>query len=343
MTAEPDDMVLPKGVRRLSAELGSDPMLVQGAGGNVSWKAGDTLWIKASGTWLADAERAEIFVPVDLAKLSRELKAGDFDAKPTVLGESQLRPSIETLLHVLMPQRIVVHLHAIDVLAYLVRTDARDLLMSKALPSVVPAFLPYRKPGAELAQEAAQAIAACPEANVLYLGNHGLVVGGGDVHQVRLLLNTVRGAWRSQVGGPGPSRDAIRPLTPDLALKWCPLAGLHDLALDEQLLGRLQSSWALYPDHVVFLGPMARVFDNETALREWTRNHPDQAPDVVFVRGMGVYGAHSMAAGKLAQLQCFRDVLVRVPRSASLRTLNDQDVRALLNWDAEHYRMQLAK
>jgi rhamnose utilization protein RhaD (predicted bifunctional aldolase and dehydrogenase) len=37
------------------AEIGRDPLLVQGAGGNVSWKANDTLWIKASGTWLADA------------------------------------------------------------------------------------------------------------------------------------------------------------------------------------------------------------------------------------------------------------------------------------------------
>jgi rhamnose utilization protein RhaD (predicted bifunctional aldolase and dehydrogenase) len=35
--------------------IGRDPLLVQGAGGNVSWKEGNTLWIKASGTWLADA------------------------------------------------------------------------------------------------------------------------------------------------------------------------------------------------------------------------------------------------------------------------------------------------
>ena len=37
------------------ARIGADPLLVQGAGGNASWKEAGTLWIKASGTWLADA------------------------------------------------------------------------------------------------------------------------------------------------------------------------------------------------------------------------------------------------------------------------------------------------
>lgn len=37
----------------LSARVGADPDLVQGAGGNTSIKEGGTLWIKASGLWLA--------------------------------------------------------------------------------------------------------------------------------------------------------------------------------------------------------------------------------------------------------------------------------------------------
>ena len=96
--------------------IGADPMLVQGAGGNVSWKDGETLWVKASGTWLADAARKEIFVPVDLTHLQRVIAAGDFNVSPMVFGGSNLRPSIETLLHVLMPHKVVVHFHAVEVL-----------------------------------------------------------------------------------------------------------------------------------------------------------------------------------------------------------------------------------
>ena len=56
-------------VRNYCARIGQEPLLVQGAGGNVSWKDGGTLWIKASGAWLADAEKDDIFVPADLDTL----------------------------------------------------------------------------------------------------------------------------------------------------------------------------------------------------------------------------------------------------------------------------------
>jgi rhamnose utilization protein RhaD (predicted bifunctional aldolase and dehydrogenase) len=64
------------------AHIGADPMLVQGAGGNVSWKDGETLWVKASGAWLADAARKEIFVPVDLTHLQQAIASGDFYVSP---------------------------------------------------------------------------------------------------------------------------------------------------------------------------------------------------------------------------------------------------------------------
>lgn len=40
-------------LRRMSARVGSNILLVQGAGGNSSVKDGDVLWVKASGTWLS--------------------------------------------------------------------------------------------------------------------------------------------------------------------------------------------------------------------------------------------------------------------------------------------------
>jgi len=50
------------------AAIGADPLLVQGAGGNVSWKESDTLWVKASGTWLKEAVQKDIFVPVEIGR-----------------------------------------------------------------------------------------------------------------------------------------------------------------------------------------------------------------------------------------------------------------------------------
>ena len=47
-------------LRALSAKVGANPLLVQAAGGNTSLKENGVLWIKASGTWLMNAERDEL-------------------------------------------------------------------------------------------------------------------------------------------------------------------------------------------------------------------------------------------------------------------------------------------
>ncbi len=60
----------------LSARIGRDPLLVQASGGNTSIKLNGTLWIKASGKWLANADKEEILVPVRLAECLRCLERG---------------------------------------------------------------------------------------------------------------------------------------------------------------------------------------------------------------------------------------------------------------------------
>ena len=79
----------------LSARLGADPMLVQGGGSNVSQKDGDTLWVKASGKWLAQAQREPVFVPVALSAVRDAIARGATDpVQPHVLDGATLRPSI---------------------------------------------------------------------------------------------------------------------------------------------------------------------------------------------------------------------------------------------------------
>ena len=51
-------------------------------------------------------------------------------------NDTTLRPSIETLIHALMPQRIVIHLHAIDVLSHLVRDDC-DVILKKCFQRIL--------------------------------------------------------------------------------------------------------------------------------------------------------------------------------------------------------------
>ncbi|RUX72985.1 class II aldolase/adducin family protein, partial [Mesorhizobium sp. M7A.F.Ca.CA.004.08.2.1] len=114
-------------LRALSASIGRSPHLTQAAGGNTSLKAGDTLWIKASGTWLKDALVDDIMVPVAMAPLLRAVEQRDRAADQpqgftiAALNPRGLRPSIETTVHALMPQRVVLHVHCVDTISLAVQ------------------------------------------------------------------------------------------------------------------------------------------------------------------------------------------------------------------------------
>ena len=68
-------------LRKLSAALGADPLRTQGAGGNTSIKRDGVMWIKASGTWLADALAQDIMTPVRLDPLRKATAADPKNAQ----------------------------------------------------------------------------------------------------------------------------------------------------------------------------------------------------------------------------------------------------------------------
>ena len=146
-------------LRELSAALGADPLRTQGAGGNISIKRDGILWIKASGTWLADALAHDIMTPVRLDPLREAIAQRDPRAAAAVdfvdsdLNASGLRPSIETSVHAVIPSPVVVHIHCVNTIALAVRRDGEALVRERlgGQADVVCAFVPYRKPGLPLA------------------------------------------------------------------------------------------------------------------------------------------------------------------------------------------------
>ena len=54
-----------KKLSNLSEDIGKNLNLIQGAGGNSSVKIDKVLWVKASGYWLSDANKKNIFVIIN--------------------------------------------------------------------------------------------------------------------------------------------------------------------------------------------------------------------------------------------------------------------------------------
>jgi rhamnose utilization protein RhaD (predicted bifunctional aldolase and dehydrogenase) len=324
--------------------IAADPLLVQGAGGNVSWKDGEVLWVKASGTWLAVAGEQDIFVPVDLAGLRASLADGDFNVTPQSIGGSELRPSIETLLHVMMPHQVVVHLHPVDIVAWMVRDNSGSDSESQFQFASLGTLVPYRKPGAELAIAVAHNLLLHPNSNCLFLQNHGVIFGGSTIDEVhkqmqdvllQMHLKVLRQSCTREIDGTSPHTcGSLFTLLDDLEMQ--------AFALDETLFSCLSYAWALCPDHVVFLGGKAVCFESINELVEQSiKSHA--LPNIAFVRGVGVYVTEDFKEAQRAQLRFYYDVLVRIPRNCKLVTLAESDVNELLFWEAEKYRLRLGK
>jgi rhamnose utilization protein RhaD (predicted bifunctional aldolase and dehydrogenase) len=328
-------------VKEFCALIGKDSLLVQGAGGNVSWKDGNVLWVKASGTWLAEANTKDIFVAVDLAHLREAIANKAFSETPKVVGDSNLRPSIETFLHALMPQRVVVHLHAIEVLAHLVHDNFQIDFQSSLDESIPWAVVDYYKPGAALAAEINAVLLQKPGVQVIFLKNHGVVIGGADVDEVSQMLNRLALALSTRPGTISYSSNSIS-TTKSLAHEYAPVADvdIQQLALNPELFKRLNSDWALYPDHVVFLGPKAYAYSTWDALSDKERSQ--NLPELVFIEGEGVYARPSFNKAKQVQLRCYFDVMARQKHDAPMKVLTAAQIAELLNWDAEQYRMNIS-
>lgn len=220
----------------LSARIGADPLLIQAAGGNTSIKTDDGMWIKASGTQLSDTNSSNIFVPVDYIRMRRALATDQKKAdQPQLFGlSSSLRPSIETSLHAVFDQQFVIHVHCVNTIAIAIRDDAETILADK-LKGFTWAFVPYRKPGAQLAQEVSNVLK--PETNVIVMGNHGLIVAGDCIEETEHLLVDVVSALATN---PRSLETLdVNQLNEKNVEGYCPgdaLNPLHTIAINEALL-----------------------------------------------------------------------------------------------------------
>ena len=310
------DLLTPE-FRKLSARLGSDRLQVQGPGRNTSIKGSDVMWIKASGTELANALTQDIFVAVDRRAATKEARkeAGDGSCQATVIDPSvKLRPSIETTFHAALDHAVVAHTHSIATIAHVISPEGREAAKKKlaGLPFVL---VPYAKPGLPLTQEILARVT--PATQVILLQNHGLICVGATVAEVSYLLEEVE------------QRLALKPavqnykLPPEIAeegFEWAAEGWIaQEIKASKRAIGG-----SYYPDHTVFLGPALPT--------KKTENWP-----AFLQAGTGIMLRNEASTSQRAMLRCLSDVLSRVPENWQIDPIGPAAEAELLNWDAEKY------
>lgn len=331
----------------ISARVGADPLLVQGAGGNTSIKEVGTLWIKASGLWLAHARQRDVMVPVALDPLLDALERNDpatEKAQDFVISEmnpSGLRPSIETTVHALMPQKVVIHVHCVETIATAVQTNGAAIAAER-LAGIPHVFVPYARPGLPLARAIAERMQE--KTSVLILGNHGLAVAAETVADAAILLTDVsRRLTVQRRTAPAADLAVLSRLAVDSGYCLPDDIRLHAVATDLESC-RIAAGGSLYPDHVIFLGKGAVIAaPGETAasIEKGRTERGESLPPLLLFPGKGVLVEKGISAGALAMARCLADVTARIPASGRLRYLSAAENAELLGWDAEKYRQKL--
>ena len=178
--------------------LGANPNLVLHGGGNTSVKGistnifgeeVETLFVKGSGSDLATIE-AKDFVAVRIEamlKLSRLEKLSDIDMarelKLASLDPNAPAPSVEAILHALIPHRFVDHTHA-DAIVTLTNTPDGEARIRELFGDEV-IVLPYVMPGFDLAKLCAEVFPrqATSRTIGMVLMNHGIFSFGDSAQQ----------------------------------------------------------------------------------------------------------------------------------------------------------------
>lgn len=176
--------------------VGADPRLVLWGGGNSSVKTVErdhagrelrSVWVKASGFDMKS------LTPQGLTALRLDelllLRGRETMTDEEMLGyvhRCQLdpkaaRPSIETLLHAFVPAAHVLHTHA-DAVAGFTCTPGSERRTKEAFGGDV-LWVPYVRPGFQLAKWVIEAVEKNPGARAMILDKHGALTWGADAKE----------------------------------------------------------------------------------------------------------------------------------------------------------------
>jgi rhamnulose-1-phosphate aldolase/alcohol dehydrogenase len=171
--------------------LGAERAVANYGGGNTSAKGTVTdhagrevraMWVKGSGSDLATMTEAS-FTGLRLDDLEPLIERAEMPDEEMVayVGRSMLDPamprgSIETLLHAFIPSPHVHHTHPDGINVLACAADGERLIAELFGDRAI--WIPYIRPGFTLAKQIGEALRARPEAELVVLAKHGLVVWG---------------------------------------------------------------------------------------------------------------------------------------------------------------------
>ena len=365
----------------ISRFYGKNPDYVLAGGGNTSWKDGEILYVKGSGLALADVV-PESFVKIDRKTLAhiwkKEYPHSSAERESAVLadlmaarkpGEENKRPSVETLLHDIIPFAYVVHLHPALVNGMCCSQLGEQAMIE--LFGTAAIWIPSANPGYVLSCLVKEAMDAYHRQNglpasIIFLQNHGVFAGADDVQGIRDLYYMIMSKIKTKIQ-PAALR-SLRSLQSSHSL-FCgekenetmhilkALAGEAVFYCDTNIMALLENrstfapvSGAFTPDHIVYSGsePLFLESQNESDIKNgWAEyiNKNNRNPKIAAVQGLGIFGLGVSEKAAFQAVELFKDAVTIALYTASFGgplCMSAEQVDFINNWEAERFRTKVS-
>jgi rhamnose utilization protein RhaD (predicted bifunctional aldolase and dehydrogenase) len=371
----------------LSRRYGGDPAFVLAGGGNTSFKKGNRLWVKASGHALStigpegfvelDRDALESMLAADWPYDSREREALFIERVMASRIHPQLnqRPSVEALIHHLIPDSFVVHTHPGTVNALTCCINGEKITHQLFCDDVL--WQPYVDPGVILAKTLKRSLAQHEHRTsrapvAIFLANHGLIVSADRAPDIEntsaRLLSTIRQhidatpalQWTQETTcDPSQLLDcyakALTHLRPSLHVVSDAGPAIAYLACTDQ--GRAQAlAGPLTPDQIVYCRSVPILIENPSPDPDQTQQQLRAAliayesahefdPWIALIAGAGMIAFREST--KLAQVtrSIYLDAAVvyhDAARLGGVHVLDRRDRQFIEQWEVEAYRRSIA-
>jgi len=326
---------------KASEEIGKNFNLIQGAGGNTSFKNGDSMFIKASGYKLKDSLKKDIFVKVNLRKfresLKQNLKNPLEDTWDKSLGK---RPSMETNMHAILPNKYIFHTHCLNTISLLVQNECQ-FKISKIFNDLKYKIIQYKTPGIPLANEIKKVLKE-DKPEIIFLSNHGLVVCADDIDSALNLTYLVSKKLDFPISeSKNENLQKLNQLASGTCFRPTKYKDAHDLAFSEHTI-KIASSGSLYPDHVVFLGPRTLVINTKNELEEIIKNSKfEQNSPLVIVPHAGILVPENISFEAEELVLALSKIVAKIPNNSKINYLSLNDELQLEKSNSENYRLSL--
>lgn len=361
----------------VSRFYGNDPMYILAGGGNTSFKNDEKIWIKASGSSMADIDQGgfvclsrSILQNISTKEYSDDSSQREADVKTdlyaAILYPENKRPSVETSMHNAIEFPFIVHTHPTLVNSLMCAKNSKEI--TQELFGDQALYIEYTDPGYVLFKKVEAEIVKyrqlySKEPAIIFLQNHGVFVGGDTVEEIKNIYQEIEQRIKDRITNTLPSDSLLSPAENNVVLKktvekvfgfnadGCVLANSELISSFTKSLTDFKAvNKPFTPDDIVYCkSNYVYSAANESDMTDSIKSFKEQRgyfPKVIAIDGGGLLIVEDNQKSAETVRSVFENMMKVSFFSENFggpQFMSPEQISFIDNWEVENYRRQIAK